>query len=567
MSDHEMAEADRELRSKAVAAIQVASQLFSAWVQLRLLAQRRAEAAAHEDAQRARTAAGAVADQARVEYAEARREFGVLHDADWWERASPEEVKVACDTAMRWSGCSPEASAAARAAAEQIRERGLGDQVDVDVEALANARVDPAAAREFAAMQTGNARTSTRTAETDPNAAIVREAFGDRADEFLHQPMWDELSAQIDRAGADGRFDVVSLLQEGDRWRPYHEPDDPHQARRDRAGLLAWRVENYLDGSPEAPTLTWSEEAEWEPMRPRSYAETVIDGEVVDDPAEEAEATGSAEPPPAPNPDHEAMADHLQRTWPEGADRVTASRRWPDLAERLCRLRDDGIDVTAYLQDVNLNWSKVRDPAAYLSAVIDHDQPRPDPGRRPRPEAGAPDPRAARVELRHRDVAEALQDRWPDVADRLMTSRRWPDLANQFDRLADTRVDVPSFIRGIRFELGEMGAPESCLAAVLDRARRRKQERRAEEPAAGRSAAAATGTRSPRPKRTARPPRPEPRRSAAPVSPAVRSFAAAISSGPKRGPIPMPGRSGRGPIALPAEPHRGPHAPEKGAER
>lgn len=590
MSDHnDLEDARRSLGQNVAVALQVGAQLFTAYVQLRLLALRRAEAQAVEAAEQAAQAAEAAAAAGRAAYAHDRQHFANLHDPDWWDQASPEDIQEAAEAAMRWSTAAPEAAAAARAAAEGLRERDLEDVVDIDVDALANARVDPAMAREFAAMQTGSRTTSTRAAETDPNAQVVADAFGPRADEFLYQPMWDKLSAAIDRAVEDGRFDVVSLLREGDAWRPYHAPDDPDAARRDPAGLLAWRLEDYLDGDPQHPTRTWDDDRGRQPMRPRDYSETVIDGEIIDEGSDDPPAAATTaeqhdqadylnehwppaaarrlidseqwpqmaaslahlrrdgadvaagllgpdgsldertvtdpdaayvlvfdpahpdrpptvaarggqphpdtqeqpQDPAAPpvNPDHEAMAAHLAEGWSEHAERMTGSRRWSEAAERLCRVRDDGVDVTAYLNGLKVDWDEVKDPAAYLIAVIDRNPPKP-------PTPADTGPQLPPIADRHQRIVEVMREKWPDSAESVITSRRWPRIERVFDDLTAKGTDVVAVIESVPLTLADKDVPAAYLEKVLTNAHKEHRRR-----GAGRAPEAARPPEPPRPDR------------------------------------------------------------------
>lgn len=476
MSD-ELNEAYRSIEQRLVTNVQVASQLLQAFIQLRLVAQRRREARAAEAAEQASRAADAVAKEARAEYARDRERFKHLGDPAWWETATPEDVKEACETAMRWAPASPEAAAAARSAAEFITEYGLADELDVDVDALANARVDPAHAREFAAMQTGSSTPATRAAENDPNADIVREAFGDRADDFLWQPMWDTLSEAIDHAHRDGQYDVVSLLREGDRWRDYGPPDDPNAGERDKAGLLAWRVENFLGSTDRHPGATWKGANR---MNPRPRSATIIDGEVIDrdddappqqpspednPPGPEAAAAPEEAPVPPVNTDHQAMAAQLADEWPEGAERLTGSRQWGRAAERLCRLRDAGVDVVPYLKGLKVKWDQIKDPAAYLAKIIDNKPPKPSP---PAAEASQPKaawagvPRDAPQAVKESAMAAYATEHWPaEFAQQVQAAKNWPRMAERMASIledgsepfitvgrprADGRLDMDSVV-------------------------------------------------------------------------------------------------------------------------
>lgn len=528
MSEDDTGDGEREFKAKAFASLQAGMQLLIAGLQLYALIQQA----------RDKTQAEQQAQAVREQYDADAAQFRQLNDPKWWDQATPEDIKASCEAAQRWAEASPEAARAARFASAQIVNRDI--HIDgVDPETLAEAKTDPQAARNLASTLTGD--TSKSTSEGDPNTAVVREALKDRADEFLYLPGWGKLSEQINAATIDGRYNVHSLITEADQWRNYG-PSDRHVHNRDKASLLAWRINDFLTGdgggwtrqhthnsqpiNPEPAMLVGDlldpedvSSPESSPSNNPTADPTVIDGEVLN--PETPPASGDTEYDPyavafdlddlmdespmpplstddapfvvdgsavnqpgeyAPDASHQdRLAEYLHQRWPEGSSHFTSCAKWPRLADRLKPLHDEGVDVTTYLQGLAVDWEKIKFPAAYAAAIIDKDPPQ-KTTTAPRPEVGSelnsgtaqrPSPgeqaSPAAIEIRHKEVVEALKKRWPTTADDITTSPQWPRLAGHFDRLRDNNVDVTTVLKNATFDLESKSHPAAYLTTVLER--------------------------------------------------------------------------------------------------
>jgi hypothetical protein len=464
MPDDELGEAQQSIQRSMVMWVQGAAQIFSSFVQIRLLAQRQRDAATE-------AAASAAAAQIRASYAADAARFAPINDDTWWDEAGPDDIREATAAAWRWSSASPEAAAAARRAADRIRDRGLAELLGIDIDALARARVDPEAARHFGAAMSDTPAAAAMSSDNDPNTAFMKEAFGDRAAEFVYQPQWHYLSAQIDAAIEDGRYDVVDLLREGDQWRPYTTTDGDR--RRDRAGLLAWRLENFLSGNDQKATLTRRNARGLRAMNPQPRNETVIDGEVIN--RESASATPSVE---------QEQVAYLAAQWPDAAaQRLLGSPQWPQIAASLANLRRDGADVAAGLlgPDGVLDEHSVSNPAAAYVLVFDPrhpDQPPTVSARGPRNQDANPDPQARQAEASgeaaspanpdHASYAAAVRQRWPDAAESMISGPRWEELVDRFDRMRAAGADVANVITNARYDLSQKRNPAAYLLTVID---------------------------------------------------------------------------------------------------
>jgi len=149
----------------------------------------------------------------QAERAAARAQLTPVYRAEWWDRASAEDIGRAYTTARAWNGVDPEAHRATQRIRDEVRTR-YG--IDVD-----QAGADPAAVRDYLAR----AEAVRQQAEQERNAAgdeylevqlLATEAErADRAAEVAreaaeHEPDPAERErAQGEAAGQDDRGDVA----------------------------------------------------------------------------------------------------------------------------------------------------------------------------------------------------------------------------------------------------------------------------------------------------------------------------------------------------------------------
>lgn len=174
-----------QLRVLVTAAGQIAERIARA----REDAMRRAQAASEQEARE-------LASRLAAEQRTARVELGNVHRAEWWDRATPEQIGHTYQVARAWAQEDPEAARAEGRMREELRAR-----YDVDVD---QTHADPAAVR--AAVE----RAEHTRAQAERTRAAADSAEAAR---LLQQADRDDARAEQARAAAE------------------HEPDAAERAR------------------------------------------------------------------------------------------------------------------------------------------------------------------------------------------------------------------------------------------------------------------------------------------------------------------------------------------------
>jgi len=137
-----------------------------------------------------------------------RASLKVVSREAWWERASPEQIGVAWETAQAWRDSDPVAAGAARQIGERLRDRWA-----IDVDSLG---ADPGAVRdaldkrERALRLSEQAREKQRGDEAAADELVVQADRADRAQEDRRaeaQRAEQPTSDGADRGAADALYD------------------------------------------------------------------------------------------------------------------------------------------------------------------------------------------------------------------------------------------------------------------------------------------------------------------------------------------------------------------------
>jgi hypothetical protein len=140
-----------------------------------------------------------------AERASARTAFLLAGDDQWWERASPEELGVAWESANAWRDADPDAARTVDRMREQLRAR-----YDIDVDTLSPdaAAVADALARRETALAAADAERE--QARRDRDAAQPLLVAAERADREQDRPVAE---GDVSREQAEDLYDSVQARE------------------------------------------------------------------------------------------------------------------------------------------------------------------------------------------------------------------------------------------------------------------------------------------------------------------------------------------------------------------
>lgn len=187
---------DGQLRILVTAASQVGQML----ARLREEALRRAEARSIQEHRELQSRLDA-------ERAAARAELGNVHQRDWWDRATPEQIGHSYQVARAWAGEDQEAARAELRMRDELQSRYA---IDVN-----NTGADPDAVRQMVRLQMERAERDLANAATERNRAAAEEAEAARlmADANQAEQAAENARAIADRPGNDSE----AFLTEAER--------------------------------------------------------------------------------------------------------------------------------------------------------------------------------------------------------------------------------------------------------------------------------------------------------------------------------------------------------------
>ncbi|MFF8819473.1 hypothetical protein ACF07D_15910 [Leucobacter sp. NPDC015123] len=187
---------DGQLRILVTAASQVGQML----ARLREEALRRAEARSIQEHRELQSRLDA-------ERAAARAELGNVHQRDWWDRATPEQIGHSYQVARAWAGEDQEAARAELRMRDELQSRYA---IDVN-----NTGADPSSVQQMVRLQMERAERDLANAATERNRAAAEEAEAARlmADANQAEQAAENARAIADRPGNDSE----AFLTEAER--------------------------------------------------------------------------------------------------------------------------------------------------------------------------------------------------------------------------------------------------------------------------------------------------------------------------------------------------------------
>lgn len=187
---------DGQLRILVTAASQVGQML----ARLREEALRRAEARSIQEHRELQSRLDA-------ERAAARAELGNVHQRDWWDRATPEQIGHSYQVARAWAGEDQEAARAELRMRDELQSRYA---IDVN-----NTGVDPSSVQQLVRLQLERAERDLANAAEERNRAAAEEAEAARlmADANQAEQAAENARAIADRPGNDSE----AFLTEAER--------------------------------------------------------------------------------------------------------------------------------------------------------------------------------------------------------------------------------------------------------------------------------------------------------------------------------------------------------------